>query len=288
MKLGIQLLMTALLAGVVSAQTVPASQAVAPNKPPTSSNKPPATTAKTPSSNAKAPAPNEKVAAKPASPGAKPASNAQSASKTPQGSAKNPTAQQKSPFAPKPNAPATANTATKAKPQTTAKPEVAAKQSAPVKNQPAKTQAPPVQAKQTQKPPENSVAAPEKKPEAVPAVAQAAPTKLPSPGKRDPFLSPIAAAAMKGTQNCTSADRKRCLVVDQIVLKGVVQMKSGNIALVENAARRPYYLKENDSLFNGSVVKITGDSVIFKEESSDILGRPVSKEVVKKVSAPAV
>ena len=95
-------------------------------------------------------------------------------------------------------------------------------------------------------------------------------------------------AGLKSPQNCTSADRKRCLVVDQIVLKGVVQMKSGNIALVENPARRPYYLRENDSLFNGSVVKITGDSVIFREESSDILGRPVSKEVVKKVSAPAV
>jgi hypothetical protein len=65
-------------------------------------------------------------------------------------------------------------------------------------------------------------------------------------------------------------------------------MKSGNIALVENAARRPYFLKENDALFNGSVVKITGDTVVFKEESSDILGRPVSKEVIKKVSAPAV
>ena len=280
MKLGIQLLMAALLAGVASAQTVPASQAVAPSTPPASNNKAPSTSVKAPASNAK-----------PAAPGAKPASNAQSATKTPQGSAKNPTAQQKSPFAPKPNAPATANAATKAKPQTPGKPQVAAKQPvpAPAKNQPAKTQAPAVQAKQAEKPAEKSAPAPEKKAEATPApVAQAAPAKLPSPGKRDPFLSPLAAAAMKVSQNCTSADRKRCLVVDQIVLKGVVQMKSGNIALVENPARRPYYLRENDSLFNGSVVKITGDSVIFREEGNDILGRPVSKEVVKKVSAPAV
>ena len=77
-------------------------------------------------------------------------------------------------------------------------------------------------------------------------------------------------------------------MVDQIVLKGIVQMQAGNLALVENIARRPYVLHENDALYNGSVVKITGDSVIFREQSSDILGRPVSKEVVKKVSAPAV
>jgi len=279
MKLGIQFLMAALLAGVVSAQTVPASQAVAPSTPPASKNKAPSTTAKAPASNTK-----------PSVPKAKPSSNAQSSTKTPQGSAKNPTAKQKSPFAPKPNAPATANAATKAKPQTPDKPQVAAKLPvpAPAKNQPAKTQAPPAQAKQAEKPAEKSVPAAEKKAEATPAVAQASPTKLPSPGKRDPFLNPIVGAAMKLSQNCTAADRKRCLVVDQIVLKGVVQMKSGNIALVENPARRPYYLRENDSLFNGSVVKITGDSVIFREESNDILGRPVSKEVVKKVSAPAV
>jgi hypothetical protein len=279
MKLGMQFLMAALLAGIASAQTVPASQAVAPSTPPASNNKAPSTTAKAPASNTK-----------PSVPKAKPASNAQSATKTLQGSAKNPTAKQKSPFAPKPNAPPTANAAAKAKPQAPGKPQVAAKQPvpAPAKSQPAKTQAPPVQAKQAEKPAEKSAPAPEKKAEATPAVAQAVPAKLPSPGKRDPFLSPIAAAGLKSLQNCTSADRKRCLVVDQIVLKGVVQMKSGNIALVENPARRPYYLRENDSLFNGSVVKITGDSVIFREESNDILGRPVSKEVVKKVSTPAV
>jgi hypothetical protein len=134
------------------------------------------------------------------------------------------------------------------------------------------------------------VSKPEVKPTATaPAEAQtvAAKPKV-NPGKRDPFISPIAAAAMRNgaATNCTTG--KRCLVVDQISLKGIVQMKEGNFALVENAAKRPYVLRENDSLFNGSVVKITGDSVVFKENSSDILGRPTSKEVVKKVSAPAV
>jgi len=125
-----------------------------------------------------------------------------------------------------------------------------------------------------------------KKPEPT-AVAEKTPGKLPSPGKRDPFMSPLALAAMKGPTNCASAG-KHCLVIDQVVLKGIVQMKGGNFALVENPAKKPYFLHENDALFNGSVVKINSDSVIFKEDSTDILGRPVSKEVVKKVSAPAV
>ena len=117
-------------------------------------------------------------------------------------------------------------------------------------------------------------------------MADSGPRKLPSPGKRDPFVSPLASGARGPGAGCSTG--KRCLVVDQLVLKGIVQMRTGNFALVENISKRPYVLHENDSLFNGSVVKITGDSVVFGETSNDILGRPVSKEVVKKVSSPAV
>ena len=148
-----------------------------------------------------------------------------------------------------------------------------------------KTQTP-VQAKATPKP-VTPTPVPEKPAVTAPAVAQSAPVKLPNPGKRDPFQNPLAAAASRGP-GAGCATGKRCLVVDQIVLKGIVQMKAGNFALVENSSRHPYVLHENDSLFNGSVVKITGDTVILREDSNDILGRPVSKEVVKKVSAPAV
>lgn len=171
-------------------------------------------------------------------------------------------------------------------------------------NQPAKTQAAKASTKTTdsshkaapkQAPPAQAKAAPkqetakpaEVKKEATPEVAESAPRKLPSPGKRDPFVSPLASAGARGPgAGCSTG--KRCLVVDQLVLKGIVQMRTGNFALVENISKRPYVLHENDSLFNGSVVKITGDSVVFRETSNDILGRPISKEVVKKVSSPAV
>ena len=176
----------------------------------------------------------------------------------------------KNPFAPKTKA---------ATPQAPAKPQpaAAAKQAAPPPAKPA-AKAKPVQAKTKKKP------APVKAAEAAPAVAQSTPAKLPNPGKRDPFLSLLAPKAPAPT--CSTG--KRCLAVDQILLRGVVLTKNGNIAMVENESKRSYYLHENDALFDGSVVKITGDSVTFRQESSDVLGRPVSKEVVKKVTAPAV
>jgi len=81
---------------------------------------------------------------------------------------------------------------------------------------------------------------------------------------------------------------KRCLMVDQIALKGIVKSPNGYIAVVENAAKRAYFLRENDPVFNGSVVKITGDTIIFREQTVDKLGKQSMREVTKKVNAPVV
>jgi hypothetical protein len=36
------------------------------------------------------------------------------------------------------------------------------------------------------------------------------------------------------------------------------------------------------------VVKITGDSIIFKETIEDKMGKPLEREVTKRISTPAV
>jgi Tfp pilus assembly protein PilP len=104
-------------------------------------------------------------------------------------------------------------------------------------------------------------------------------------GKRDPFVSPIVRASAGGPV-CETG--KRCLMVDQIELKGIVKSPSGFIAVVENPMKRAYFLRENDPVFNGSVVKITADTVVFRESTTDKLGKQGMREVVKKVNAPVV
>ncbi len=47
------------------------------------------------------------------------------------------------------------------------------------------------------------------------------------------------------------------------------------IAVVVNALNKAYFLRENDPVFNGYVVKITGDSIVFKETIQDKLGKAV-------------
>lgn len=105
-------------------------------------------------------------------------------------------------------------------------------------------------------------------------------------GRRDPFVSPIHQTGVSPAGTCATG--KRCLDIEQVVLKGIVQTREGNMALVENAAKRPYVLRENDALFNGTVERITGDSVLFRQNVQDVLGHTSTRQVVKRVTAPAV
>ena len=107
--------------------------------------------------------------------------------------------------------------------------------------------------------------------------------------RRDPFLSPIstgAAGPALPASNCNSG--KRCLVIDQVVLRGVVKTATGMIAVVANSMNNAYFLHENDPVFNGYVVRITGDSVVFRENKVDRAGKVNVREVVKKVVPPPV
>jgi septal ring-binding cell division protein DamX len=103
-------------------------------------------------------------------------------------------------------------------------------------------------------------------------------------GRRDPFLSPVVSRATG--PNCSTG--KRCLAIDQIMVRGVVKAESGMIAVVVNSLNKAYFLKENDPVYNGYVLRITGDSVVFKETFQDRLGKEATREVVKKITTPAV
>jgi len=103
-------------------------------------------------------------------------------------------------------------------------------------------------------------------------------------GRRDPFISPVVSHA--GGSGCSTG--KKCLEIGAINLRGVVRAESGFIAVVSNGMNKAYFLRENDPVFNGYVVKITGDSIVFQETLQDRLGKTFTREVVKKITTPAV
>jgi hypothetical protein len=59
------------------------------------------------------------------------------------------------------------------------------------------------------------------------------------------------------------------------------------LAMVTNSTKRAYFLKENDTVYNGVVSKITPDAVYFKERILDSNGRLVTHEVVMKLGSAA-
>ena len=103
-------------------------------------------------------------------------------------------------------------------------------------------------------------------------------------GRRDPFISPV--VSHTGGSGCSTG--KKCLEIGAINLRGVVHAESGFIAVVSNNMNKAYFLRENDPVFNGYVVKITGDSIVFQETVQDRLGKTFTREVVKKITTPAV
>ena len=102
-------------------------------------------------------------------------------------------------------------------------------------------------------------------------------------GRRDPFFSPV---VQQNGSGCSTG--KKCLDIGNINLRGVVKSDNGFIAVVTNNLNKAYFLRENDPVFNGYVVRITGDSVVFQETIQDKLGKPFTREVVKRIFTPAV
>jgi Tfp pilus assembly protein PilP len=130
----------------------------------------------------------------------------------------------------------------------------------------------------------------EEKPAATGKIGEAA--KAPKPeekkwamsGKRDPFFSPV--LQQSSGSGCSTG--KKCLEIGQINVRGVVKSESGFIAVVTNSLNKAYFLHESDPVFNGYVVRITGDSVVFQETFQDKLGKSLTREVVKRILTPAV
>ncbi len=131
---------------------------------------------------------------------------------------------------------------------------------------------------------------PNTKMDGTPKIAEAPKTPKPEEkkwamtGKRDPFFSPI--VQEPSGSGCSTG--KKCLEIGQINLRGVVKSENGFIAVVTNSLNKAYFLRENDPVFNGYVVRITGDTVVFQETVQDKLGKAMTREVTKRIFTPAV
>jgi Tfp pilus assembly protein PilP len=99
--------------------------------------------------------------------------------------------------------------------------------------------------------------------------------------RRDPFESLVSRQQGKGAPNLPPG--KAGLQVSTLRLDGIVKSPNGMIAVVSNPQARTYFLREGDHLFDGSVEKISMDGVSFHEEGKDAFGKPMERQVNKRI-----
>ena len=114
-----------------------------------------------------------------------------------------------------------------------------------------------------------------------PGAAPAAAESEVKQARRDPFESLLGRQLNKAPANLPPG--KLGLQVSTLKLDGIVRAPNGMIAVVSNPQARTYFLREGDRLYDGSVEKISMDGVSFHEEGKDAFGKPVERQVNKRI-----
>lgn len=168
------------------------------------------------------------------------------------------------------------------------KPAPAAKAAAKPASKPAaKAAAKPAAAKPAAKPAPKAQKTSVKKPAAAPAEGAAPAPAEEKVARRDPFESLVGRDKAAAEANKNLPPGKAGLQVASLRLDGIVRAPNGMIAVVTNPQSRTYFLREGDQLYDGRVEKIAMDSVSFHEMGKDAFGKPVERQVNKRIYSSA-
>jgi Tfp pilus assembly protein PilP len=105
--------------------------------------------------------------------------------------------------------------------------------------------------------------------------------------RRDPFESLVSRQQAQARAATNLPPGKAGLQVSTLRLDGIVKAPSGMIAVVTNPQARTYFLREGDQLYDGRVEKIAMDGVSFHEMGKDAFGKPVERQVNKRIYSSA-
>lgn len=105
--------------------------------------------------------------------------------------------------------------------------------------------------------------------------------------RRDPFESLVMRQQAQKAAAAVLPPGKAGLQVSTLRLDGIVKAPNGMIAVVTNPQARTYFLREGDQLYDGRVEKIAMDGVSFHEMGKDAFGKPVERQVNKRIYSSA-
>jgi hypothetical protein len=107
-----------------------------------------------------------------------------------------------------------------------------------------------------------------------------------NPDRRDPFRSLLAAPEEREIRGSRPSGIPG-LLIDEIDLVGIFRTARGFVAQVSSdTQKKAYLLKEGDQLYDGNVVSITRNEVVFKQVGQDPTAVKPFREVVKSLGPP--
>jgi len=104
-----------------------------------------------------------------------------------------------------------------------------------------------------------------------------------APGRRDPFETLLNKTGTGSGTPQNLPPGKAGLIVATLRINGIVHDSHGMIAVVSNPQKRVYFLKDGDKLYDGTVEKISLDSISFHEFGKDAFGKRIERQVTKRL-----
>jgi Tfp pilus assembly protein PilP len=101
--------------------------------------------------------------------------------------------------------------------------------------------------------------------------------------RRDPFLSLVnrGSDARPAVARGSRPEGLPGILVDEVVVRGVLQTRGGWIAMVGLPSGRTYTVRPGDRLMDGTVRSITAQAVVLMQEVNDPLSLEKQREVRK-------
>ena len=103
-------------------------------------------------------------------------------------------------------------------------------------------------------------------------------------GRRDPFVSLLARTQLAAPE-AQRPEGVPGLLIDEITIQGIFELNGRMFSQVQTAEKeKSYLIQEGDQLYDGEVVSITGNEVVFKQLVNDPSVTKPFREVVKKLN----
>jgi Tfp pilus assembly protein PilP len=99
-------------------------------------------------------------------------------------------------------------------------------------------------------------------------------------GRRDPFLN-LLGAGSESHQVSKKGEGTSGMTVAEISVRGVLQSKSGLIAMVQGPDNKTYIVHAGDKLLDGSIKSITAQGLVIEQAVNDPLSVVKQREVRK-------